>query len=119
MKISAMVAREHAGNSLLCVLKPHKLHRFCIGDQYEKTDWEKNHARDRSCFAQYRTNAVAAQEITMPKVNLAGMTIEALMDLRERVDGMLVERRAAIEQQLERMERLLPWLVAQGPLEAD
>ena len=43
----------------------------------------------------------------MPKVNLSGMTIEALMDLRERVDGMLVERRAAIEQQLERMDRTI------------
>jgi hypothetical protein len=43
----------------------------------------------------------------MPKVNLSGMTIEALMDLRERVDGMLVERRAAIEQQLERMDKVI------------
>jgi hypothetical protein len=25
-----------------------------------KTDWEKNHARDRSCFAQYRNNGFAA-----------------------------------------------------------
>jgi DNA-binding protein H-NS len=31
------------------------------------------------------------------------MTIEALMDLRERVDGLLSERRAELEQQLERM----------------
>src|SRR6516162_3753285 len=27
---------------------------------HEKTDWEKNHARDRSCFAQYRNNGFAA-----------------------------------------------------------
>src|SRR5499433_541616 len=26
----------------------------------EKTDWEKSHARDRSCFAQYRNNGFAA-----------------------------------------------------------
>jgi len=39
----------------------------------------------------------------MPKVNLSGMTIEELMDLRERVDGLLSERRAELEQQLERM----------------
>jgi DNA-binding protein H-NS len=39
----------------------------------------------------------------MPKVNLSGMTVDALMDLRERVDEMLVERRADIEQQLKRM----------------
>jgi hypothetical protein len=34
-------------------------YRFA-GDRYEKTDWEKNHARDRSCFAQYRNNGFAA-----------------------------------------------------------
>jgi len=39
----------------------------------------------------------------MPKINLSRMTVEALMDLRERVDEMLLERRADIEQQLERM----------------
>src|SRR6516165_2461883 len=38
----------------------------------------------------------------MPKVNLSGMTVEELMDLRERVDGLLSERRAELEQQLER-----------------
>ena len=27
---------------------------------HEKTDWEKSHARDRSCFAQYRNNGFAA-----------------------------------------------------------
>jgi hypothetical protein len=27
---------------------------------HEKTNWEKNHARDRSCFAQYRNNGFAA-----------------------------------------------------------
>ena len=44
-----------------------------------------------------------APEITMPKVNLSGMTVEALMDLRKRVDEMLHERRAELEKQLERM----------------
>jgi DNA-binding protein H-NS len=39
----------------------------------------------------------------MPKVNLSGMTIEALMDLRKRVDEMLHEHRAKLQQQLERM----------------
>jgi hypothetical protein len=47
--------------------------------------------------------AVFAPEITMAKVNLSGMTVEALMDLRRRVDQMLVERRAEIEKQLERI----------------
>jgi len=37
----------------------------------------------------------------MPKVSLSGMTVEALMDLRERVDGLLSERSAELEQQLE------------------
>jgi DNA-binding protein H-NS len=39
----------------------------------------------------------------MPKVNLSGMTVEALMDLREQVDETLLKRRAEIEQQLERI----------------
>ena len=38
----------------------------------------------------------------MAKVNLSGMSVEALMDLRERVEGLLSERRAELEQQLER-----------------
>ena len=39
----------------------------------------------------------------MARVNLSGMSVEALMDLRKRVDEMLHERRAEIEKQLERM----------------
>ena len=40
----------------------------------------------------------------MPTVNLSGMTVEALMDLRERIDETLVKRRADIERQLARMD---------------
>ena len=36
----------------------------------------------------------------MPKVNLSGMTVKALMDLRRRVDNTLHERRAELEKQL-------------------
>jgi DNA-binding protein H-NS len=43
----------------------------------------------------------------MAKVNLSGMTVEALMDLRKRVDEMLLEHRAEIEQQLEKMDRTI------------
>jgi DNA-binding protein H-NS len=43
----------------------------------------------------------------MPKVNLSGMTVEALMDLRERVDEMFLERRAELQKQLERMDALV------------
>jgi DNA-binding protein H-NS len=39
----------------------------------------------------------------MAKANLSRMTVEALMDLRKRVDEMLLKRRAEIEKQLERM----------------
>ena len=39
----------------------------------------------------------------MPNVNLSRMTVEALMDLRERVDETLHQRRAELKQQLERM----------------
>jgi DNA-binding protein H-NS len=45
---------------------------------------------------------VFAPEMTMPKVNLSGMSVEALMDLRVRVDEMLL---AEIERQLKRMDR--------------
>ena len=47
--------------------------------------------------------AAVVPEITMPKVSLSGMSVEALMDLRDRVDGLLSERRAELEKQLERM----------------
>jgi DNA-binding protein H-NS len=47
------------------------------------------------------------QEATMPKVNLSRMTVEGLMDLRKRVDEVLLERRADIEQQLARMTRVV------------
>src|SRR5262245_36863669 len=36
----------------------------------------------------------------MPKVNLSRMTVEALMDLRKRVDETLHKRRAELQQQL-------------------
>jgi len=40
----------------------------------------------------------------MAQVNLSGMSVEALMDLRERVEETLLKRRADIEQQLARMD---------------
>ena len=43
----------------------------------------------------------------MPRVNLSGMSVEALMDLRKRIDEMLLERRAELEKQLERMNRAI------------
>src|SRR5262245_65968297 len=36
----------------------------------------------------------------MPKLNLSGMTVEGLMDLRERVEETLHKRRAELQQQL-------------------
>ena len=39
----------------------------------------------------------------MPNVNLSRLTVEALMDLRERVDETLLKRRAELQKQLERM----------------
>ena len=35
------------------------------------------------------------------------MSVEALMDLRKRVDEMLLERRAEIQKQIERMDRAI------------
>ena len=42
----------------------------------------------------------------MPKPNLSGMTVETLMDLRDRVEETLLERRAELQKQLERMDAL-------------
>ena len=39
----------------------------------------------------------------MAKVNLSRMTVEALMDLRKRVDETLLEHRAELQKQLERI----------------
>src|SRR5262245_519862 len=39
----------------------------------------------------------------MAKVNLSEMAVEALMDLRKRVDGILLERCAELQKQLERI----------------
>ena len=36
----------------------------------------------------------------MPKINLSGMSVEGLMDLRERIDETLNRRRAELQQQL-------------------
>src|SRR5262245_37925526 len=39
------------------------------------------------------------------KINLSELNVEELMDLRERVEGLLSERRAELQEQLERMDR--------------
>jgi DNA-binding protein H-NS len=43
----------------------------------------------------------------MPKVNLSRMTVEALMDLRKRVEEMLREHRAELQKRLARMDALV------------
>src|SRR6516164_3253568 len=43
----------------------------------------------------------------MPNVNLSRMPVEALMDLRKRIDKTLFERRAVIQKQLEGMGRAI------------
>ena len=43
----------------------------------------------------------------MANVNLSRMTVEALMDLRKRVDETLHKRRAELGKQLERMDRAI------------
>ena len=47
--------------------------------------------------------SIFSPEITMPKVSLSGMTVEALLELRKRVDETLHGRRAELEKQLERI----------------
>jgi len=46
-------------------------------------------------------------EETMPKSDLSRMDVNSLMDLRKRVDEMLLEHRAEIQKQLERMDRAI------------
>jgi DNA-binding protein H-NS len=53
------------------------------------------------------TLSAKAPEITMPKVSLSRMTVEALMDLRKRVEEMLLEHRAELQKQLARMDALV------------
>ena len=43
----------------------------------------------------------------MPNVNLSRMSIDALMDLRKRVDETLIKHRAELQQQLQRMDRAI------------
>ena len=50
----------------------------------------------------------------MPKVNLSGMNVEALMDLRVRVDETLLKRRGELEQQLERMGKAIAVVGVRG-----
>ena len=50
---------------------------------------------------------VLTPEITMARVNLSRMTVEALMDLRKRVHETLLKRRAEFEKQLGRMDRAI------------
>jgi DNA-binding protein H-NS len=54
-----------------------------------------------------QTTTVFEPEIAMAKVNLSRMTVEALMDLRKRVEEMLLEHRAELQKQLERMDALV------------
>ena len=76
-------------------------------------------SRARSCYSapnicSLKPMAAFAPEITMPNVNLSRMTVEALMDLRKRVDEMLHRRRAELETQLERMRAFRGERVVRG-----
>jgi DNA-binding protein H-NS len=51
----------------------------------------------------------------MAKMNLSGMTVESLMDLRKRVDETLFKRRAELQKQLERMDLLGAERAPRGP----
>ena len=44
------------------------------------------------------------EEIAMAKVNISRMDVQSLIDLRKRVDERLLEHRAEIQKQLERMD---------------
>ena len=50
----------------------------------------------------------------MPKPNLSRMDVEPLMNLRKRVDEMLVEHRVELQKQLARMDRAIAPLGGKG-----
>ena len=50
----------------------------------------------------------------MPKVNLSRMNVEALMDLRKRVDETLLKRRAELQNQLARMGKAIALVGRRG-----
>jgi hypothetical protein len=50
----------------------------------------------------------------MPKINLSGMTVDVLMNLRKQIDEILSERRAELEKQLERMGVITSRVVGRG-----
>jgi DNA-binding protein H-NS len=52
----------------------------------------------------------------MPKINLSGMTVDALMDLRKQIDEILSRRRAELEKQLERMGVITSRVVGRSAL---
>ena len=58
-------SRRRGASSLACLsaTPPRLLHW-----PHEKTDWEENHARDRSCFAQYRNNGFLHRFCPISKV---------------------------------------------------
>src|SRR6516164_8242788 len=66
------------------------------------------------CSLKLTDYSVFSPEITMAKVNLSGMTVEALMDLRKRVDETLHKRRAELEKHLEKMDRAIAVVVRGG-----
>src|SRR5262245_14033375 len=63
----------------------------------------KNPEGPRIFYCKASDYSVFSSEITMARVNLSEMSVEALMDLRKRVDEMLLRRRAELEKQLERI----------------
>src|SRR5262249_50078697 len=74
-----------------------------VGRKYLRPKIPKAQGFAITLLSEHRLS-VFSGEITMAKVNLSGMTVEALMDLRKRVDETLVKRRAEIEKRLERMD---------------
>ena len=60
-----------------------------------------HHCRQGALIPPKYVTSINVREIT--KINLSGMTVDALMDLRKQIDEILSQRRAELEKQLERM----------------
>src|SRR5262249_29421314 len=73
-----------------------------------------HHCRQGALIPPKYVTSTNVREITMPKINLSGMTVDALMDLRKQIDKMLAERRAELEKQWEGMGVITSRVVGRG-----
>jgi DNA-binding protein H-NS len=87
---------------------PHRMETVTMAEPPARKDpLEASNGMLLLCSLKFTNYTVFTPENAMAKVSLSGMTVEALMDLRKRIDKTLLQHRAEIEQQLEKMDRTI------------